>query len=330
MLPDPNSLFLECQKNPEPLIDEAYCLDELIISKDVRCDPTEAVITHREVIERICAAKIARNEEKFKEYERHIKALDKILTEKEAVQFFELTSFFPAMDVSFSAYKRMVLPNRLAFLKILLEHYLNSRHDAYMSHGYSAVTIQARKDFGKHKRQGGFANRKIGGICEELGYTPVPQGKKIGEAGQLRYCFIDQKQGQISLRGLEEKGESWHRKWSESHGGKKADVLFSGKDQYFICEAKHIKESGGGQDKQLNELIAFIDNMDHSHANNNIFYVAFLDGAYFNKLFKPRLPVKIKDQKQRIERCLQNPRKNGFFVNTFGLKELLKSARGGA
>lgn len=33
MLPKPHKLFLECLKHPEPLIDEAYCRDELIISK---------------------------------------------------------------------------------------------------------------------------------------------------------------------------------------------------------------------------------------------------------------------------------------------------------
>ncbi len=228
--------------------------------------------------------------------------------------------------MSFSAYKKLNLPNRLKFLEIIVEHYLSCRHDAYMSHGYSATTIQVRKDFAKHKKQGGLANKKIKKICEELGYKPVPQGKTIGELERM-YCFIDQKQGKKSLLGLEKKGESWYRKWSKNHEGKQADFLFSGnKEKYFICEAKHIKESGGGQDKQINELIAFINNKDHKQKFNNIFYIAFLDGVYFNKFKEKNPSIKIKTQSQRIKKCLQKKDKTNFFVNTYGLKKLLAIA----
>ncbi len=329
MLPDPNSLFLECLKNPEPLIDKAYCYDNLIISQSAHCQPTEIMEAHRAVIERICAAKIAKDEGKLNEYTNHIQALDKILTEKKATQFLELASFFPAIDFSFSAYKSLPPNIRYELLKTFLKYYLDRRHNVYMSHGYSVTAIQVRKDFSKHKRQGGAANRKIKNICEKLGYAQVSRNTKIKKAKQ-KYCFIDQKQGQALLHDLEAQGESWYKKWSQTHGGKKADVLFFGNEnQYFICEAKHIKESGGGQDKQMNELIAFIDNENHAHKLSGVFYVAFLDGAYFNKFIEANLPDKIKAQKRRIEKCLRSRSARSFFVNTYGLNKLLKSAGSG-
>ena len=324
MLPDPISLFSECLKKPEPLIDKAYCYDELIISKGSHCQPTEIMKTHRSVIERICAAKIAKNDQKSNDYKSHIQALDQLLIKNEYSQFLELSSFFPTMDVSFSAYKKLKAGQRLKFLKNLLERYLDYRHDIYMSHGYSPTTIQARKDFEKHKRQGGFAKQKIKNICEKLGYKPFLKDEKIIEVRQ-KYCFIDQKQGQKWLCALTKKGESWSKQWSKKYEGKQADILFTGnKGQYFICEAKHIKESGGGQDKQINELITFIDNENHQQEIHNVFYIAFLDGAYFNKFIETDSPSKIRAQKERIKKCLRHQNKRNFFVNTYGLKKLLR------
>ncbi len=97
MLPDPNDLFLECLQNPEPLIDKAYCNDELIISKGVHCLPTEIMKVHIQVIERICSLKIAKKDRLFDNYKKHIQALDQLLIGNEYAQFLELTSFFPCI-----------------------------------------------------------------------------------------------------------------------------------------------------------------------------------------------------------------------------------------
>ena len=53
MFPDPKKLFLECLHNPEPLIDEAYCYDELIVSKGVRHNPTE-IMKVQQVLKNEC------------------------------------------------------------------------------------------------------------------------------------------------------------------------------------------------------------------------------------------------------------------------------------
>ena len=49
----------------------------------------------------------------------------------------------------------------------------------------------------------------------------------------------------------------------------------------FLCEAKHLNTSGGGQDKQISELIEIMSLAENS---KNIFYISFLDGTYSNIL----------------------------------------------
>lgn len=90
-----------------------------------------------------------------------------------------------------------------------------------------------------------------------------------------------------------------------------------------MIEAKHIKESGGSQDKQLNELIAYISYQEQQ--NSPVRYVAFLDGFYFHLMASATQGTKPYRQRRDIENALkQNPR--NYFVNTRGLRELLSDA----
>ena len=95
--------------------------------------------------------------------------------------------------MTFSMYKKKTERERIEFLNKILELYIDRRHDIYMSHGYSSTTIQTRKDFEKHKGQGGFANKKIKKICVKFGY----------EKGKTFY-FLDQVQGQEMLDKITE------------------------------------------------------------------------------------------------------------------------------
>lgn len=92
----------------------------------------------------------------------------------------------------------------------------------------------------------------------------------------------------------------------------------------FVIEAKHIKEAGGAQDKQIVELIDFIRECEQ---DNTFHYVSFLDGAYFNELINPRGNGQNKAMKQREEifDCLSACGSN-YFVNTSGFVELIRSA----
>lgn len=103
-----------------------------------------------------------------------------------------------------------------------------------------------------------------------------------------------------------------------------ADVLFKNKKDLYIIEHKHMKEGGGGQNKQITEIINFISERESDKLK--IHYVTFLDGIYFNLFIKSYNNVKTKIPKQieHLEKSLQN-NPNNYFVNTAGFIRLLKS-----
>ena len=222
------------------------------------------------------------------------------------------------MDVSFSMYRRLSMKERIRFLDIMLRSFIDKRYNIYNEHGYSASTIQVRKDFEKHKSQENFANEKFRNLLEHFDYRDAPV-----ETGSKTFCFIDDAAGRNSLEQLQLNGATWYAKCSNSHQGKHADVIFRIAVNYYICEAKHLKEAGGGQDKQITELISFINNREHQHGRKNVFYVSFLDGVYFNKFASARRG-KIYEQKTQIKNILADEGLN-YFVSTYGLSCLLNT-----
>ena len=77
--------------------------------------------------------------------------------------------------------------------------------------------------------------------------------------------------------------------------------------------------SGGGQDKQISELIEIINLREN---NKNIYYVAFLDGIYSNVLLNSvDGGSKLKQQQNEIKKYL-SMNYNNFWVNTAGFKQL--------
>ena len=114
-------------------------------------------------------------------------------------------------------------------------------------------------------------------------------------------------------------------KWSKNHENKQTDFLFKIGNRIFIMEHKHMKEGGGGQDKQINEVISFIS---FSENNPKIHYISFLDGIYFNLfankkyLKKGKILNQLKNIKQSLNRNKQN-----YFVNSIGFKKLLKELK---
>jgi len=104
---------------------------------------------------------------------------------------------------------------------------------------------------------------------------------------------------------------------------KTLDLIIKIKENIFICEAKHLNTSGGGQDKQISELIEIVGLRESS----GISYIAFLDGKYSNVLLgSGGLGDKINKQRQEIAKCLnQNP--DNYWVNTAGFEALIKDLK---
>ena len=102
------------------------------------------------------------------------------------------------------------------------------------------------------------------------------------------------------------------------HQDKEPDIVLKINDKSFIIEAKHIKESGGAQDKQIVELIEFIR---YSEELENVHYVSFMDGIYFNNFSwaKKGDETKVNKQKRQL--------KSTLFVNTSGLLSLFEDLK---
>lgn len=103
--------------------------------------------------------------------------------------------------------------------------------------------------------------------------------------------------------------------------GKTLDLIIKNKNNIYFLEAKHMNTGGGGQNKQILELIELIRIKPQK---SNYHFVAFLDGIFFDKYFKNRNNRKNKTQKQQkdiIKSLKKN--KNNYFLNTAGFLKLL-------
>jgi hypothetical protein len=320
---NPIELFQECLQNPEPLIDRFYCLDELIISKDYNSTPTPIMLTNADIIKRITAADVALEDKEQYTYLEQVKKI-KSLLEKNSVNFIEFTSFWPCFDVSFSSYEKYLSSSeQVEFLKEIIELYIKKRHRIYTSHGYTPTTIQVRKDFEKHKTSGPTGFAKAEKFLKDMGFKKYENIDFI-EKNKV-YCAADRGQGKKIIDSLKKKF-GMRFSWQDAHQKKKPDLIFKGTNKrVFIAELKHMKEAGGGQDKQMSELISLIKEGEDTKW---ISYVAYLDGVYFNKLISPN-KNKIREQKEQIIKYLkENSANPNYFVNTYGLSRIISSVSG--
>ncbi len=118
--------------------------------------------------------------------------------------------------------------------------------------------------------------------------------------------------------------------WSKEKQNKMPDFLFINKfGDVFIGEHKNIRESGGAQDKQINELISFI-----KKESNSIIFVAYCDGAYFNKAKKTYEDKKEKNKKSKIIQQMFDIEQailktNNYFVGTKTFEKLIEENKSG-
>ena len=96
------------------------------------------------------------------------------------------------------------------------------------------------------------------------------------------------------------------------------DIVFNCNGQFYNCELKTMKGSGGGQNKQIVEVAYFLK---FKEEDSRFHYVVFLDGDYSNILFNNNMP-KVVAQRNDICNALENNKRN-YFVNTAGFKKLL-------
>lgn len=314
-------LFEFSLSNPEPIIDEFYLKNgNLVISKDIK-NPTELMKKNFDLLESISAYSFAK---KNKSQATIKKAIEKILeiVKNKNINYSEFVSFWPVVDISYSLFSKMNPAEQLEIIKHVVDKYIELRHNLYSSYGYSPTTLQVGKDAKAHKESGNLGIYKVSKILDKAGYKKANDEslKNFISAGDKKYIEADKK-GKALFKSLLI-GCKIKFLWSKNKEQKMPDFLIRHKKDIFIVEHKHMKEGGGGQDKQINEVISFIG---FSENNFKIHYISFLDGLYFN-LFANKKYLnkgKILNQLTNIKQNLKQNRQN-YFVNTAGFKKLIK------
>ena len=231
----------------------------------------------------------------------------------------ELASFLAVLDLSFSMFARLTADAKRNLLRTVIPAFIAERHRTFLAYGYSPVSLQSKADSFSHKRSGQSGTEKISDILRRLGIPSVADATVKGFQS-MKTGFARPDAQDASLFDDVKAALGLKFSWGRQHAGKYPDFCIKAHRWIAIGEHKHIKESGGGQDKQLLELIAMID-QDES-TSKHVLYVSFLDGAYFSSIFAAETTGKIKNQRDMILRALdRHPR--SFFVNAHGFERLL-------
>jgi len=308
----------ESLKHPEPIGDEYYIFEEIIVYNE---DLIKKIERLRELIISYCVVV---------EKDRTIasKILDEIyeiITTTDKIQYTEFVAFWKVLDISYSVFKQ--LPNKKFILEDLLKEYCKRRRKLYDKLGYSNIVVQALYDNGTSRKKGNSGILKIKDIILNT-FGDIPKARSIYDLKNknITYILPDNGDTELFLQFLKEFNVEFS--FGKNKQGKMPDFLLKCGKHILIIEAKHIKEPGGEQNKSMNELIDFIKQEEE---NPNIHYVSFLDGIYFNLLINPpqsKTTKKNKIQKQREDIKLTLKKyKNNFFVNTYGFLCLLNDLK---
>lgn len=303
-------LFNECLENPVNSIDpyNRKLLNKVIIPEDNDI-PCELLVRNTKLIELFT---------KYNNYNVHgdISHNEEIINciidtlKYEGMNLCPFSQYLMVHDVNYGMFL-----NTLTFeeRKFIVDCYIEDRHQTYINRDYSDIIFQVLADSYSHKRKGKLGVRKIMKICEDLGLNKIKNKDYIEND---KYYILPDSDGKKLFKVIIEKFNI-NFEFEQTHQGKMPDALIKYGDVFVIVEHKTSKELGGGQDKQMTEIIDFI-----RYGERGVFYVSYLDGVLFNELKEPSETNKLFRDKQNIISNLQNNRYN-YFINDYGFKKLM-------
>ncbi|MBM4103209.1 MAG: hypothetical protein FJ263_04045 [Planctomycetes bacterium] len=303
--------------NPESYVDEYYEKEYFIITENKQ-KTNRLIEANNEIVKCISAYDVNSNLGNDAANESIIKKIIELLNTPD-INNSEFTSFWEINDISFSMYAKFSKEDKIVFMKDIVPKYIKKRHQAYQSHGYTATTLQVKADSFGHKRSGNLGLAKVAAIFEIF---KINKFNGTGEdfcSSNNSYIFSDQDGKAVFDEFKRISGIEFG--WQKEHKGKRPDFVFRINDSTFIIEHKHMKEGGGGQDKQIVEISSLI-----SYSDKNVSYVGFLDGIYFNKLFSKSATGKILEQRNQILTSLKE-RPCSYFLNTMGFLYFLSKLK---
>ncbi len=176
--------------------------------------------------------------------------------------------------------------------------------------------IQAILDTNSSRKKGKCGENKLISILKKRGFEEVFNWDSFSK---IDYCMVKFSK-KFSLKNVR---KNLGIKIKTKKQNKTLDLIIKANGVVMLCEAKHLNTAGGGQDKQISELIEILGLKEE----NRISYISFLDGKYSNILLSESgCGDKITTQRKEIKKFLNNNPDN-YWVNTAGFESLISDLR---
>ena len=289
--------FKISQQNPEKILDGFYIFEE-------KHPQLRKYIANTKEIKNILITirTLQKKNENKKVIEKYFLELSKILGNFSNCS--EFSCFINACD-SLLKYAK----NDPILLKEITKMYFDKR---ILNEDVPEEWIQAILDSNSSRKKGECGEKKLLHILLKYGFREVKSWEDFFNKQKCVAKFSN-------IFNIKNVRKNLDIKLAAKKQNKKLDLIIKVNDRTFLCEAKHLNTSGGGQDKQIAELIEIISLKEH---NNKISYVAFLDGSYSNILLSDKSGGdKLATQRKEIKKYFLNNQQN-FLVNTTGFEAL--------
>jgi len=210
----------------------------------------------------------------------------------------------------------------LEILKLIVNLYLEKRS---ICNTTPKEWIQCLIDKGSSRKKGGSGERKILDLGKKEGFLIVKNWEEF-KTNKKVICKFSK--GRFDIKGIK---KELNIDLEFNNQNKMLDVIIKNNNKYIFIEAKHMSLSGGGQNKQILELISILRK---KNKNKDVMYGCFFDGMHSNELLNisekeiknPALITgqdKVVAQKTDLIESLKE-NKNSFWFNTAGIKYFLK------
>jgi len=297
-----NLHYFEISKNkPEKLFDDFYVFDE------IHPDLNKYVKNTKEIKNILITIRtLQKKKERSEVIDRYFLELSKIISEFSICS--EFGCFINACDNIWYYVK-----DDLDLLKKITQRYFNKR---VLNEIVPEEWVQAILDTNSSRKKGKTGENKLISILKKQGFIEV---FGWNDFFKTNYCMVKFSK-KFNLKNVR---KNLDIKIKTKKQNKTLDLIIKVRDKILLCEAKHLNTSGGGQDKQISELIEILGLIE----KNGISYIVFLDGKYSNILLSGnRRGDKITTQRKEIKLIL-NKRPGNYWVNTAGFKHLISDLK---
>lgn len=300
-------LFEECLQHRVPNIDEKAhdVLNKEIIPLDSSI-PSELLARNSELISLLTKYNNLNIKGDTTQNREIIREIDECLN-YDGMNLCPFSQYLMVHDLTYDIYLSDLDQQEKEYI---IKEYLNDRHQMYINHEYSDIVFQVMYDSYSHKRKGVIGVEKIKASCNKNNINHFD-----GDYEKNYYLLPDNGDKQE----FEDAIEHYHIRFdfAQHHQNKMPDAFIRYNNCFIIVEHKKMKSTGGGQDKQMTEIIEFI-----KYGERDVYYISYLDGILFNELIDPPQTRKMYRSKQDIIANLnENP--YNYFVNEYGYNKLI-------